>query len=265
MVQYLQKIVLDVLGAAGIFPTASTDKSVLETLIRKLHPVNGHAPLIRLGPPGDGGYLLPDDLEGIEACFSPGVNLISGFEKECAQKGMKVFLADKSVEGPAEQHELFSFTRKYVGSWTDEDFMTLDDWVEQSLPGSTSDLILQIDIEGFEYETFLRMSDRLQERFRIIVVEFHSMQYLWSRPFFRIASRAFEKLLRTHGCVHIHPNNDEPMVRRGRIEIPQYMEFTFHRKDRLPAKTTFASAFPHPLDGENTGKESMVLPRCWHA
>lgn len=36
--------------------------------------------LIRLGPNGDGGYLVPDDLTGIEACFSPGVCATSEFE-----------------------------------------------------------------------------------------------------------------------------------------------------------------------------------------
>ena len=30
-----------------------------------------------IGGAGDGGYLVPDDLDGIEYCFSPGVNLIS--------------------------------------------------------------------------------------------------------------------------------------------------------------------------------------------
>ena len=264
MVSSLQKLALDVLGMGGVFPTASTDPRALAELIRKLHPVECDVPLIRLGPAGDGGYLVPDDLAGIEACFSPGVNLISGFEKECAERGMKVFLADKSVDGPAEQHESFHFVKKFVGSWSDEDFMTLDDWVGEAPIGKDSDLLLQIDIEGFEYETFLRMSDTLQRRFRVMVVEFHSMQYLWSRPFFRIASRVFEKLLKSHACVHIHPNNDEPLVRRGSVSIPQYMEFTFHRRDRLQSPRP-ARHFPHPLDGENTNKKQMPLPACWHA
>lgn len=50
--------------------------------------------LIRLGPMSYEGYLIPDDLEGIEACFSPSVGFNSIFEKDCADRGMKVFLAD---------------------------------------------------------------------------------------------------------------------------------------------------------------------------
>lgn len=32
--------------------------------------------------------------------------------------------------------------------------MTLDDWVKSSMPKSQDELLLQIDIEGFEYEVF---------------------------------------------------------------------------------------------------------------
>ena len=86
-------------------------------------------PLIRLGPDSDGGYLVPDDLAGIKACFSPGVAQVSGFERDCANLGMQVFLADRSVENPPESHRLFEFTNKFVGVTTSEEFMTLDHWV----------------------------------------------------------------------------------------------------------------------------------------
>ena len=130
------------------FPTRQTRRDAIEGLLKKLRPLtSGHA-LIRLGPERDGGYVIPDDLAGIEACFSPGVSGISGFERDCAERGMKVFLADKSVDGPACRHELFTFTKKFVGATTDDDFMTLDAWVTASLPESTSELLLQIDVEG---------------------------------------------------------------------------------------------------------------------
>jgi hypothetical protein len=220
--------------------------------------------LIRLGPKGDGGYLVPDDLEGIEACFSPGVGSLSEFEKQCANRGMKVFLADRSVEKPAESHEQFHFTRKFIGVTTNDDFMTIDDWVALSLPESQADLMLQIDIEGYEYETFLGMSDRLMRRFRIIVAEFHSLDQLWSRPFFRLASRAFEKILQTHTCVHIHPNNYSPPLKKGGLAIPPLAEFTFLRNDRI-SNPSRAKNFPHPLDVDNTSRPHFPLPKCWYS
>ncbi len=220
--------------------------------------------LIRLGPRGDGGYLVPDDLAGIEACFSPGVSLVSGFEKDCADRGIKVFLADRSVEKPAESHRLFHFTRKHVGVTTSDDFMTVDDWVASSLPGSRADLILQIDIEGYEYEVFLGMSDGLMGRFRVIVAEFHQLDRLLSRPFFQLASRAFEKVLQTHTCIHIHPNNCCVPLRKRGLVIPPLAEFTFLRNDRM-CNPSYANVFPHPLDVDSTDNPHFPLPKCWYS
>ena len=42
--------------------------------------------LIRLGGRGDGAYLLPDDLQNIEACFSPGVCDSKLFEDDLTKK-----------------------------------------------------------------------------------------------------------------------------------------------------------------------------------
>jgi hypothetical protein len=240
-----------------------TETGKVKSLIQRLRPLSCGKDLIRLGPRGDGGYLLPNDLEGIAACFSPGVAAVSGFEKDCADIGMMVFLADKSVDQPAEIHPNFQFTSKYVGATSNADFMTMDSWVAASLPESRSDLLLQIDIEGYEYEVFLSMSERLMRRFRIIVAEFHHLKQLWNGPFFSIAARAFEKILQTHTCVHIHPNNYYGSFKKKRIEIPKLMEFTFLRNDHV-VNPTYRHAFPHPLDCDNTENPPLILPTCWY-
>jgi hypothetical protein len=93
-----------IMGMLRAFPTRQARRDVIEEFLTKLRPLtSGHA-LIRFGPEGDGGYVIPDDLTGIEACFSPGVSGISGFEMDCAERGMKVFLADQSVDCPARRH-----------------------------------------------------------------------------------------------------------------------------------------------------------------
>lgn len=240
-----------------------TNRVILRSFLETLHPVAGSTDLIRLGPNGDGGYLVPDDLAGIRACFSPGVSSVSGFEHDCADRGMKVFLADKSVEKAAQDHELFQFSKKFIGATSDEDFMTLDDWVGASLADRQSDLMLQMDIEGYEYETFLSTSNTLMRRFRIIVAEFHNLQYLWSEPFFALAGRALHKILQTHACVHIHPNNCCGSMEIGGIDIPRIMEFTFQRRDRI-THLSFQKTFPHPLDVDNTSNVAIRLPPCWY-
>jgi hypothetical protein len=262
MNELLQRIAFNVFAAGKLYPTALTDANDLRALIRSLTPLSPGREMIRLGPRGDGGYLVPDDLAGIEACFSPGVSSISGFEKDCAQRGMDVFLADKTVEGPAEPHPRFHFTRKHVGAAGSDDVVTMDDWVRQSLPQSQGELLLQMDIEGAEYETLLATTDVLMRRFRIIVIEFHWLNHLWSKPFFRVASGAFRKLLATHACVHVHPNNCCGSVERDGLEVPRVAELTFLRSDRLNGRA-YATRFPHPLDCDNTANPPLPLPASW--
>jgi len=261
----LKSAIIGLLGPWGVFPTDATDKRRIESLLARLYPLALPAPLLRLGPVGDGGYLVPDDLAGIEACFSPGVGLLSGFEKDCADRGMRVFLADASVAHPGELHERFHFTRKFLGVTSNEQFMTLDDWVAGAGVQADSDLMLQIDIEGFEYEVLLGASDRLMRRFRMIVAEFHLLDQFWNEAFFGLASRAFEKILQTHACVHIHPNNSSPLLKKGGMAIPPLAEFTFLRRDRLREPLHHATRFPHPLDSDNTDRPHFVLPDCWWA
>jgi len=77
--------------------TKQTPSPHVRALIDALRPAMTQVPLVRIGPEGDGGYLVPDSLAGINACFSPGVSTESGFEMQCAERGMDVFLADGSV------------------------------------------------------------------------------------------------------------------------------------------------------------------------
>ena len=240
-----------------------TDVAQVRHLLRQLAPVLTDKPLRRLGPKGDGGYLVPDDLHGITACFSPGVNDVSGFEQACAELGMQVFLADKTVEKPPTDHSRFHFTKKFIGASSSGDFMSLQDWVSDSLPGHQEDLLLQMDIEGYEYPVLLSLPESLQQRFRVIVVEFHQLDLLWSRPFFQLATAAFEKLQKTHVCVHIHPNNCFPVSSLNGVEIPPLAEFTFLRKNRVQNSQP-AIQFPHPLDQDNTSNSSLALPECWY-
>jgi len=252
-------------GGLGWHAAARTSVASVRALLQSLRPVEPGVELVRIGPENDGGYLVPDDLAGIRNVFSPGVSNESGFEAALADRGMRVFLADYSVDGPAQRHANFDFDKRFVGCLTDERYITLDDWHAAKLgTDADSELLLQMDIEGAEYETLLAASPRLLGRFRLMVIEFHWLPQLWNEPFFALASRAFAKLLATHAVVHIHPNNCCGSVKSAGLEIPRIAEFTLLRKDRLRA-TGYRTTFPHPLDRPNVAKKPLHLARCWYA
>ena len=132
------------------FTLANSKKAnAVKDLLQHLHPVTTRFDLTRLGQPRDGGYLIPDDLDGLVACFSPGVDVKSSFEAELAAKSIPCYLADASVDGPAALHPLIHFQKKFLGVMEDETTITLDKWVNENAPGD-GDLLLQMDIEGAE-------------------------------------------------------------------------------------------------------------------
>src|SRR5207249_757541 len=136
----------------GYFVSSTSIDNDVRQFLRMLAPYETDKELVRIGGPGDGGYLVPDDLRGIEYCFSPGVAKTAQFESELALRGVRSFLADHSVDGPPVQSQMFHFTKKYLGATNDDTFMTLESWMEASLPSYKGDLILQMDIEGSEYD-----------------------------------------------------------------------------------------------------------------
>jgi hypothetical protein len=261
----IEKIGFHVLKQGVYLVISPTSKERVKSLIDKLKPYQIDKDLLRLGPNGDGGYLIPNDLDGIKSCFSPGVDKISDFEQDCVNRGMKIYMADKSVDKPNLNVPViqYNFIKKHIGCTNNADFTTMDQWVDAFNIDQNEDLLLQMDIEGGEYSSLLNISDALMKRFRIIVIEFHSLEDLWNPHFFSIAESVFDKILQTHTCVHIHPNNYHGIDTKFGIEIPRIAEFTFLRNDRAKFEK-YQVQFPHKLDYDNSNKKSVVLPKNWY-
>lgn len=243
----------------------ATKDEDLERFVSKFRPCSVGKKLVRIGASDDGGYLLPDDFDGISACFSPGVEQSSTFEEQLADKyGIKSFMADYSVERPAIDHKLFHFEKKFLGNRNDEKFMRLEDWVLRNTEEDNgSDLLLQMDIESSEYPVIIDTPDYIFNKFRIMVIEFHFMEMAMDRNAFMLIEAIFDKLTKNFTVAHIHPNNFRPIVSRARIGIPEVMEFTFLRNDRVVLDGKKLT-FPHPLDQINTTRKTPGhLPKCW--
>ena len=126
-----------------------------------------------------------------------------------------------------------------------------------------SEFILQMDIEGAEYGVLLHTPSDVLRKFRIIIVEFHNLETLFFPNGLELIDVTFSKLLQDFEIVHIHPNNCRLPIKVGEIIVPQVMEFTFLRKDRITFKKN-NSQFPHPLDIKNVIQfDDVVLPKCW--
>ena len=63
----------------GFWVSRQLNQSEVINLISSLRPKKSTTELFRIGPNRDGGYLVPSGLDGVEACFSPGVAQVSDF------------------------------------------------------------------------------------------------------------------------------------------------------------------------------------------
>jgi methyltransferase FkbM-like protein len=244
--------------------TRQTKSADVLELIRRLRPKESGRGLIRIGGNGDGGYLLPDDLEGIEYCFSPGVGGAADFENHLANLNIQSFLADNSIDHPPIERPEFTFDRKFIGANETETSFTIKSWIDKYLKDYSGELLLQMDIEGFEYEALIGTPVEALSRFRIMIIEFHNLDRIFDPFIYTLYRTCFERILRHFHVVHIHPNNCCGSVKKDGIEVPRVLEFTFYNKSRV-SHTTYAHGFPHPLDRDNVpANKSIHLPRCWY-
>ena len=249
------------LFSRGYFVGRASSPDNIMDLIRALKPKVSSRKLIRIGPAGDGGYLVPDDLEGIVASISPGVSDECGFDTQIADRGIVVHLADASVSAPPINHRNFRFRPVFIETYESSSTTTLEEMVLSAAP--EGDLLLQMDVEGAEYRVLNSGSSKLLARFRIMVIEFHDLSALFTPFGLREIGPVFRKILLTHEVVHIHPNNYQPPNSAGSLIVPQVMEFTFYRKDAGMFEERTVT-FPHPLDAPNfPDRPDLVLPPCW--
>lgn len=237
----------------------SSGSQAIAACLSFFSPKPSGVPLIRLGGPGDGGYLVPDDLEGITALFSPGVSNQTSFEDELSARGIKCFLADASIaENPPKNQAMHFDPLWLVGFPQAKNEIDLTSWIRRYAPGE--ELILQMDIEGSEYEVLLSSSPETMERFRILVVEFHGLHQVFNETGRKIISAVGAKLGQTHTVSHIHTNNLCRVCTTANLTVPNCLEVTLLRNDRL-GKSNEKPRVPHELDQPTSPRVPQGNPR----
>ena len=259
---YFMHFLREMLLKRNIYIARTTNNADLHHFFSMINPVSTDKQLIRIGDYADGGYLIPEDLEGIDTCFSPGVSIEASFEFELANRKIKSFLADYSVDSPPVSHELFDFEKKYLGVENNEIYMTLESWMNNKAP-NCSESILQMDIEGAEYSVIYQTPIDVLKKFRIMVIEFHGLNNIFSPGGYDLIYLTFKKILSEYEIVHIHPNNVWAPISNGLYEVPPLIEFTFLRKNRIELMSP-CRTFPNVLDIKNVEtKPDFALPDCW--
>lgn len=245
----IKYVIRDWAGRAGFSVLRQNNAAEQMRVLAAMKPVETEHPLVRIGEADDGGYLVPDDLDGIEACFSPGVGPVSCFEQGMLDRGIRTFQIDASVDRSHLTDPRNVFERKFLGIETEGDHITLDDWVDEKMPGS-ADLLLQMDIEGHEWLTLAQVSSRTLLRFRVIALEVHFLDRLFDQFGPLVIEPVLTRLRRHFDVVHLHANNYAAPIRSREMTVPPVVEITLLRKDRSRVRRP-VNVLPHPHDRDN--------------
>ncbi len=236
-----------------------TNNSLLTGFIQKLLPFETE--LIRAGSSFDGGYLIPKDC-AINKVFSPGVANSDSFELSFAQKGVKCFLADFSVDSNPTLHPNIFFEKKFIGYNQENHFISLEEWVMKNIKDDETGLLLQMDIEGWEYNNLINVSSTILGKFDVMCIEFHEFNQILEKRSFYFIEIIFDKILQHFDVVHIHPNNCSGASQLYGYTIPSVIEFTFIRKNLNRSKQR-KKVIKHPLDSNNIKEIDEISIENW--
>jgi hypothetical protein len=236
------------------------DKDKVKIFLEKIKIIDSGYELIRIGPNSDGGYLLPNILDQVEYCFSPGVGNSVAFEDHLLKYNIKSFLADGTVNYNG-KHD---FTKKNLNSFNDDKNITLENWINEKLLPSNNKLnnklLLQMDIEGSEIEVLYNLSLECLDRFKIIIIEFHHFGDIFKPVGLKIYNNLFDKIFKTHNIVHIHPNNISNSLNFLNNKISGLYEITFLNKKNCKYVKKIDYNLPHKLDCKNV--PSLIDIKC---
>jgi hypothetical protein len=253
IVHYIQKILFKFNLILLIF--SKNQKKLIEQFLTKIKVIDSGYKLTRIGCKNDGGYLMPDILNQIEFAFSPGVGGAAAFEDHLENFKIKSFLADGTVNYIG-NHD---FIRKNLNSFNDENNITLENWVNDKLKDKSNDkLLLQMDIEGFEIEVLYSTDSNFLDRFKCIIIEFHNFDKIIDSFGLKVYSNIFDKILKTHFVVHLHPNNYCGSFMIGKHEIPHVLEITFINKKIVKYVKPINYDLPHQLDEDCNPKNRQI-------
>ena len=215
----------------------------------------------------DGTYLIPDVLDDIKYCFSPGVGESTIFENCLKKRDIKCFLADGTITKENISNINFDFINKNINTFTDDKNIKIEDWINLKIKNKNEqkNLLLQMDIEGCEYEVLLDLDKDILQKFKILVIEFHDFYNLGSQAGADLFLNIFNKILNDFYICHIHPNNCCGYTYINKTLIPQVMEFTFINKNDVKKVDKLKYKLPHDLDIKNVKNlNDLKLPNIFY-
>ena len=245
-----------------LYVEKKTQKKDISKILKRLLPYKTGFDLIRLGNDNDGGYLVPDDLSNISRNYSAGVGDLTKFEEDLEEKySIPSSMVDFKDVDPKLLPKKSKFIKKKIGISSYEENLSINDWLDNE----SGEIILKMDIEGDEYLTLSSMSDKNLKKIRILVIEIHDLRHLRNYSFFKTFEKVLLKLNNFFYVCHLHINNVSKVKDIGGYSVPDMLEVTLIRKNRVKNFTNQFASIPHKLDQKTVLKQKEIfLDKKWY-
>ena len=228
---------------------------------------------IRIGSNNDGGYvLLNSGLESIEIIYSYGVGDNCDFEVMICEKYDAIAkLYDHTVDSVPLKKGFIYFKREGVGPKKTENCNTIENHINEN--GDTGKrLLLQMDVEGAEWDTLIHTPNSVLGLFDQIVIEVHGLASDVSKPLdggelYEVVMDKKIKVLRKINALfylyHVHANTEGGLYYIDWFKIPDVLELTFVNKKAVKDAEYSKVIFPTEFDRPNAKGRKEIELHFW--
>ena len=225
---------------------------------------------VRVGNAHDGGYIMLDDARIPEGngriAYSFGINDDVSWDDGMADRGYQVYMYDPTIEGLPKHRREFHFFRKGIAGRRSEDGLldTMEHLLMVNRHLGKRNMILKMDVEGYEWE-FLESTDgMILEKFDQILLEMHAMIMADTEENKRRKLKALEKLNQTHQLIHLHANNCDSVMHFDEACFPNALEATYVNRSVYQTVENPEILLPHALDAPNSVNSEEICLGKWN-
>lgn len=205
---------------------------------------------IRVGRAFDGGYVMIDAFDGVEAAYSLGINDDVSWDLDIALRDIDIFQYDHTIESLPINNSRFHWEKLGIAAFSSASMRSISDIISANNHDKSKNLILKCDIECAEWEALRHTSKGIISKFSQIVIELHDVSRLGD-PEDQTVRQALVNLTNCHRVVHVHANNYGGVRTVGGITVPNVLEVTLLRQDMgefVPSRSLFPTSMDMPCN-----------------
>ena len=176
-------------------------------------------------------YVMIDELDGIKISYSFGIGAPDWyieFDKELADRNIDVYMYDHTIDKLAYENPKFHFHKIGLTGKDKKNPMlkSLEEILKENGHLNEKDMILKVDVEFSEWESFIDFPEELLKKFRFLLFEFH-----FANNDLDIYVKVLAKLNKYHQAFYVHCVNCGDVIQIGDLRICTALEVSYIIKE----------------------------------